>query len=309
LARVLLTGASGFVGRHCRALLVEEGWEVHALSSREREGDDTHWHAADLLDSAELHATVRRIRPTHLLHLAWYTAPADLYRSLENLRWVRASLELLEAAAEVGVRRAVAAGSCAEYAWGGPERLSESGTPLEPATVYGRAKDALRRLLEAWTAGTGTSGAWARLFFLYGPGEHPDRLVPYVIRSLLREETAETSAGEQLRDYLYVGDAARALVRLLDSDVTGAINLASGTAIPVKELVLAAAEPLGGESLLRLGARPMRAEEPARIEADVDRQTRELGFRPEIDLETGMHRTIAWWRRELVRQSPPELPG
>jgi nucleoside-diphosphate-sugar epimerase len=327
LARVLLTGARGFIGRHCRKLLIADGWEVHAVASaRDADeapsgdgtsstgddassaGDDassaghegTVWHAADLLDREQMRRAVARVRPSHLLHLAWYTVPGDLYHSAENQRWVTAGRELLAAVAEHGIRRAVVAGSCAEYDWTGG-RCSEAETPLAPATAYGAAKDELRRSFEPWAAESGRSGAWARLFFLYGPGEHPDRLVPYVVRSLLADQPALCTHGEQRRDYLYVVDAAEALVRLLGSEVRGAINIASGTARPLKELIHAVAAQLERPELVRLGARPASPHETPLIEADVQRQTTELRWRPPTSLADGLERTIAWWRQELAR--------
>jgi len=304
VARVLLTGARGFIGRHCRKRLLDDGWEVHAVATRPPKEDspDAHdgstWHVTDLLDREAMRRLVERSRPSHLLHLAWYTAPGDCYHSPENERWAAAGRELLEAVAEHGIRRAVVAGSCAEYDWTAGH-CSERETPLTPATAYGAAKDALRRDFEAWAEAPGRGGAWARLFFLYGPGEHPDRLVPYVIRSLLREEPAECTHGEQLRDYLYVADAAEALVRLLESGVEGAINLASGEARPVKEVILQTAHQIGRPDLVQLGARSPSPHEPPRIEADVTRQTTELGWHPGTSLEAGLGRTIAWWRSRL----------
>jgi nucleoside-diphosphate-sugar epimerase len=315
LARVLLTGARGFIGRHCRKLLVTDGWEVHAVASARDAGDessgddassvgneDTVWHTANLLDREETRRVVARTRPSHLLHLAWYTVPGDLYHSAENQRWVAAGRELLAAVAEHGIRRVVVAGSCAEYDWTGGH-CSEAATPLAPATAYGRAKDELRRSFEPWAAEGGRSGAWARLFFLYGPGEHPDRLIPYVVRSLLADQPALCTHGEQRRDYLYVVDAAEALVRLLGSGVRGAINIASGTAQPLKELIHAAAAQLERPELVRLGARPASPHETPLIEADIGRQTTELRWRPPTRLEDGLERTITWWRHELASAS------
>lgn len=309
MARVLLTGARGFIGQHCRKLLIADGWEVHAVASARDAGeespgghDGTVWHTANLLDPEEMRRAVGRARASHLLHLAWYTVPGDLYGSAENQRWVTAGRELLAAVAEHGVRRAVVAGSCAEYDWTGGH-CSEAETPLAPATAYGRAKDELRQSFEHWATERGVSGAWARLFFLYGPGEHPDRLVPYVIRSLLTDQPALCTHGEQRRDYLYVVDAAEALVRLLGSEVRGAINIASGTALPLEELIQAIATELERPDLVRLGARPAPPHETPLIEADVERQTRELRWRPPSDLASGLERTIAWWRRELAPSS------
>src|SRR5208282_4421116 len=185
--RVLLTGAGGFVGRHCVPKLLECGYEVHAVS---RAGAcsplrGVTWHSVDLLELPSVSALVERLRPAHLLHLAWFTVHGDYWSSPENFRWVQASLHLLQTFAEHGGRRAVFVGTCAEYDWSYGycrERL----TPLAPTTVYGACKHALQVLLESFAGGCELSAAWARLFFLFGPHEHPNRLLPAVIGALLR---------------------------------------------------------------------------------------------------------------------------
>src|SRR5205085_8625551 len=121
----------------------------------------------------------------------------------ENVRWVEASLALLRAFAEAGGRRAVLAGTCAEYDWGaGDEVLNERNTPLRPDTLYGAAKHGLHVVGAAQAAQVGFELAWGRVFFLYGPGEAPGRLVPAVARALLAGEPAKTTAGTQVRDFL-----------------------------------------------------------------------------------------------------------
>src|SRR5207244_636415 len=141
------------------------------------------------------------------LHFAWFAEPGAFWTSPENERWRAASLELLEGFVAAGGRRAVVAGSCAEYEWGGDERCSETATPLRPATAYGGSELALWRRaarLEQLSLG------WGLIFFVFGPGEHPQRLVSSVARALLRGDPAETSTGEQVRDFIYAPELADA---------------------------------------------------------------------------------------------------
>ncbi len=296
--RVLVTGAAGFIGRHSLAALAGRAEETHAVSSRvptHPEGG-VHWHRADLLSSGGAAELLSEVAPSHLLHLAWFSGHREIYQSPENNRWVQPSLDLLQAFREHGGERAVLAGSCAEYDWS--EGLcSELATPLRPVTTYGAAKVALFRAYEEVIARTGFSGAWARIFFLFGPGEPETRLLASVIRSLLVGEPARCTHGEQLRDYLYVGDVADALVTLLASDVTGAINIASGEAPPIKELVLAAARKLDAEDRVELGALPAPANEAPRVQAEIGRLVGEVGWHLRHGLDAGLDQTIEYWRR------------
>lgn len=299
MKRVLLTGATGFVGRHCPPALVSAGFEVHAVSSQPPPADAPEgvvWHEADLLARDKGAEVVAAVRPTHLLHLAWYAEHGKFWTSIENFRWVQASLDLFRAFAEAGGRRVVAAGSCAEYEWGGAEPCLEGVTPLKPATLYGACKHALRVMLEAYAAQVGLSAAWGRVFFLYGPHERPHRLVASVTRSLLRGEEARCTHGEQVRDFLHVVDVAEAFVALLDSEAESAINIASGRAVALKDVINEIGDRMNRRELVRLGAVAAPAGEPRLIVADTKRLVEEVGWRPRLGLGAGLDETIAWWR-------------
>jgi nucleoside-diphosphate-sugar epimerase len=187
------------------------------------------------------------------------------------------------------------AGSCAEYEWA-EGVLSEEGTPLVPATYYGTSKNALREVAEGFAARRGVSFSWGRIFFVYGPHEHPDRLVSSLARALVRGEPAPTSEGSQRRDFLYAGDVADAFVSLLDSAVEGAVNIASGAAVPVRDIVAAIAAAAGRPDLVRWGALPQRPGDPPLLEANVRRLREEVGWRPAVPLDEGIARTVEWWK-------------
>jgi nucleoside-diphosphate-sugar epimerase len=301
VSRVLLTGASGFVGRHALAALAEDGHEVHAVArTRGPELAGVSWHEADLLD-LEGCDVVAAVEPEVLLHLAWYAEHGAFWSSPENLRWVQGSLGLLRAFAAAGGQRVVIAGSCAEYEWGGERDLDERGSPLRPHTLYGVCKDALRRIAEAYAHESSLQLAWGRLFFLYGPGEAPGRLVPSVIGPLLSGERAQSTAGEQVRDFMYVRDVADALAALVRSDVTGPVNIASGHGVSIAEVLGQIGALIGSPELIDRGARPTPASEPPRIVADVTRLEQEVGFRARVSLHDGLDSTIDWWRAQAAQ--------
>jgi nucleoside-diphosphate-sugar epimerase len=300
VSRVLVTGAGGFIGRGTLAPLRARGFEVHAVSTRERPaGGDVRWHTADLLEPGAAERVVAAVRPTHLLHLAWDTTPGAFWSTPENVRWAGASLALLRAVADRGGERAVIAGTCAEYAWADEVHCVEGETPLEPATLYGSSKHGLRLAAERHAAATGMALAWGRVFFVFGPHEHPARLVSSVASALVRGEPAELSPGDQVRDFLYSEDLAAAFVALLSSGVEGPVNLASGEPTPVRALAEALAEAAGRPDLLRLGARPARRGEPAALTADVRRLREDVGWAPPRTLRERAGDSVDWWRRVL----------
>ena len=296
MKRVFVTGATGFIGQHCLPLLRERGYQVHALSTRDvfrdAKKDGVTWHWANLHQDTT-NAVLRHVRPTHLLHLAWYAEPQKYWTARENISWVATTAHLLRAFAEHGGRRVVGAGSCAEYNWR-YGLCSETFTPCEPASLYGACKYTTHLMLDAWAKQVGISGAWGRIFFLYGPHEHASRLVRSVASSLLRGEPALCSQGIQRRDFLHVQDVAEAFVKLLDSSATGAVNIASGTPLAVSDIVWRIADLVGRRDLIKLGAIPGAEKEPSLVYADVGRLKQEVGFAPRFDLDSGLAQTIEW---------------
>jgi nucleoside-diphosphate-sugar epimerase len=230
------------------------------------------------------------------LHLAWIATPGVYWTSPENHRWVEASKRLLLTFARCGGQRAVIAGSCAEYDWSTGGICREYDTPVHPRTVYGRCKLALARWAEFFARERDLRIAWARLFWMYGPREHPARLVSSVVRSLLTGAPAACSDGTQVRDFLHVEDVASALVALVRGNLAGPVNVGSGEPVAVREVVEQLVQACGRPELIRLGARETPANEPPLIAADVTRLRDELGWRPRFDLARGLVETVEWWK-------------
>jgi len=299
MKRVLITGASGFIGRHCLQPLLDYGYEVHAVARQRLPASDSiTWHLVDLLEGGAASALACRVQATHLLHLAWCASPFDYLTNPVNRQWVSITLELAGAFIAAGGNRFVGAGSCAEYA-PSPTRCIEDATPLRPASLYGESKVAACRGLAALAQTARLHFAWGRVFFPYGPYQACARLIPSVITALLQRDPIHCPPGDQLRDFIYVQDAARALVVLLDSELTGACNIASGSPVTVRDLISFIARLTGGKELLSFDAPAQRAAKPASIVADTNRLCRELGWHPRLPLEDGLKQTIDWWRANL----------
>jgi len=302
--RLLLTGATGLIGRKLLPELVNAGFSAVAAGRNSAPpawlpaGVD--WQSTDLLDPVARRRLVETASASHLVHLAWHTAPGSYIDAAENDLWLQASQDLLACFADGGGRRVVLAGSCAQYDWDDPsladQLCRETATPTGGRSRFARARQAL----EDWLlARPDLSAACGRIFFVFGDGEDPRRLVPSLACRLLRGEVAETGPGDLVRDFLCSTDVAAAIAALLQSSVTGPVNIASGDGTRIADLAGTVADLVGRPDLLRIGALPGRAGESPRLVADVTRLHQEVGFRPTVGLDARLAETVAWWRAEL----------
>ena len=307
MSRVLVTGGTGFIGRWAVAALREAGRDVHVVTHRETpvaDRDGVTWHRADLHDAVATRRLLADVRPSHLLHAAWHVEPADYLVSLENLRWVASTMHLVEAFRAGGGERVVGVGTSAEY---GPAMAPcrEDATPLAPATLYAACKAAVHGVLTAWSAQTGVAVAWGRVFNLHGPHEAPGRLVPQLVRAGVARTPFAMRFPAQRRDYMHVADTGGALAALLASDVTGAVNIASGEAIALGDLAQEVARCLGGPIALAPSA---AAVDPApTLVADATRLRQTVGFSPRYSLSAGLADSAGWWREWWKTHSDPVL--
>ena len=296
---VILTGANGFIGRQAIAPLLERNYEVHAVSRVAPTADlifeNVVWHQVNLLDERETAAICAKIKATHLLHFAWYVEHGKFWNASENKIWLDASVSLIEKFKANSGERIVISGTCAEYEWGADAVLSEEKTPVRPQNFYGECKLELQKKLAA----AEVSQAWGRIFFLFGECEHPRRLIASVINSLLKDEFADCSHGGQIRDFMYVRDVADAFAALLDSDVQGAVNIASGKARTIKEIVLQAADLLGRREMVRFGKIASAENEPESIVADTRRLNEEVGWTERYGILRGLEQTIEFWKSRI----------
>lgn len=310
--RVLVTGSSGFIGRRALQALCDRGFEVHALTTdrnrtamlaelSEQSRKDVTFHQCDLFNRDALLDSVREVSASHLLHFAWDTTHGKFWTTPNNLTWVAASANLFRSFAESGGKRIVAAGTCAEYLWT-DETLSERHSPCRPSTLYGTCKNSLQEILLKYASDASLTAAWGRIFFLYGPNEGRDRFVSSAILHLLAGKPFEMTHGRQVRDFLHVDDVALAFVTLLDSELHGIVNVGSGEARELREIVSAIGRILNRSELIRLDAKPAPPTEPGRIVPDIGILRDELGFRPRFSLEAGLSHTVEWWRRRERRQ-------
>lgn len=287
--KIFVTGAGGFVGKAVVEALLERGCEVVGLYRRPPVTSPACVvQIGDLDHSEELLSILRRVGPDAIVHLAWYVEHGLFWTAPQNLDCVGMTLRLARMAAEIGCRRFIGVGTCFEYDFPAHGGCHEIATPTSPATLYGISKDSCRRCLDAYFATTATQFSWARLFYLYGQGEHPERLVPSIAARLIAGEPAPVTSGRAVRDFIDLHDAAGALAALTVSNLTGSVNIGTGAGVPITEIARLLGKIAGRPDLIRMGAIPDREGDPAHIVADVRRLTQEVGFIPRRSIEEGL---------------------
>uniref|UniRef100_A0A6H1ZUL4 Putative NADH dehydrogenase n=1 Tax=viral metagenome TaxID=1070528 RepID=A0A6H1ZUL4_9ZZZZ len=256
---VIVTGHTGWIGKYAVEILRGKGYRVHLP-------------LGDLLDGIPSLPVA-----THFLHLSWNVKPG-YWDNPENIDWFTASVKLINEFYEDGGKRIVLAGTNVDI--GG--------------TLYGRCKGALKTVLDAYRV-TGLSTATGRIFYLYGPGEDPNRLISSIIISLLKGQEVVINHPSQMIDFLHVHDVASALCSILDSDVEGSVDIGSGNVTTTLRIAQIIGEIIGRPELIKSANIPS----VERIICDTHRLKNEVGWKRKYNLDDGLEDTIEWWRGNL----------
>lgn len=303
--RVLLTGATGFIGSHVARLALAQGHEVIALvrpsSSLNRLNGVRHrlkLVEGDLRDAAALETSLAARAPEVCVHLAWYAEPGKYLEAHENIDCLTGSLALVRMLHRIGCTRLVIAGTSLEYQ--NSTRPVTETSSIQPTTLYAAAKHALSLTATNVNDSDEWSVVSARIFCVYGPWEDPRRLVPFVISKLVAGERCELSAADQIRDYLHVEDVASALFAVAKSAVDGPINIGSSQPVTVATIATKLGQLLNRPELLDFGARPVSSNETPYLVANTQRLISEVGWKARYDLGSGLTETVAWWRSKLA---------
>ncbi len=289
--RVLLTGGSGFLGRYALQCLHQQGINTIVLGRQPPSGlNTTDSIATDLLANPDFSALVQQAQATHLLHLAWYAEHGQYWSSPLNLRWVDATVRLTEAFCQAGGQRVVVAGTCAEYDWSHGYCREES-TPLHPATLYGVAKDAARRLVMAVCEQYQVPCAWGRVFLPFGAGEAPQRLIPSLIATLQGQRAPFGINALIYRDFLHASDVAAGLIALLQATASGAYNISSGQPVQLETIVRHLAKLLDADPEPILALTSERLGEPALL-VGAPQRLHALGWHPALSLKQALSQLL-----------------
>lgn len=304
MPRVLITGATGFLGSHVTRHLVGNGCQVAILTRPQ----SNPWRIQELLPSlyrisADLGSVnqvadqILDFAPEAIIHLAWQGAGSYRYQNdpeqvFENLH---GSLDLVHLASKCNCRTWIGMGSvieCGHY----PVPVREDLEP-RPVTLYGVAKHGVRILAEKLCQVYGIRFGWFRVFWTFGPLDDAARMIPFVISTLVQGQKPALTAGEQVWDYLYVQDAVDAICKLaLESNAHGMYNLGSGQAYPIRTIVERIRDLIDPSLPLGFGEIPYRPDQIMYLQADISKLRQAIGWEPTTSLDEGLQRTIAWHR-------------
>jgi UDP-glucose 4-epimerase len=292
--RVLVTGATGFIGARLCERAAERGAEVYGVSRRHPAptASTCRWERADLTDIAAVRALARRVQPDVVLHLASeVSGDRSEDQVLPMLQAnLLAAINVMLACRETTCRRVVLAGSMEEPDFGDAEAV--------PQSPYAAAKWAAHAYARHFHALYALPVVHLRIFMVYGPGQGDlHKLVPYVTTSLLRGEAPALMSGEREVDWIYVDDVVDAfLAAAVEPGADGAsLDIGSGELVSVRAIASRIARLVGGDVAPQFGAVPDRKLERVRV-ADPTSAAATIGWQPRTPLDDGLLRTIEYYR-------------
>ncbi len=278
--RILITGGTGFLGRALVSKAIDAGHEVLVLSRHDHNVSAGGWVAAGGMDKVPWNE-IENFRPESCIHCAWITTPGEYLESAENDRLCGLSLEFAQGLIERGTKKFVGVGTCLEYE-AAATALDEEAAPVGSPTRYAASKIRLRMGLGEIFRNL----AWMRIFYAYGPGAHPDRLIGTFMKKAASGGRLFLQRPDDIVDYIHVDDIARALLLAATSGMAGTFNIGSGEPLSLRDLADKIEELSGRRGVFEFGE---QGDSVSRY-ADISR-LRGFGWEPKYSLPEGL-RTV-----------------
>jgi len=311
-AKVLVTGASGFIGSYLTRRLVKEGAEVYAwirpasrLVRIEEILPSLRVYDVDIRDFAQVQKALREIKPRKIYHLAAHVNVERTFQTLEdtletNLKGTLNLLRVLELE-KIDYDCFVNTGTCEEYG-DNPAPFRED-QPVNPVSPYSASKAAATSYCQMLHKTLGCPIVTLRPFLTYGPSQGPARMIPQAILSVLEKKEFKMTPGEQTREFIYVEDVVEGYLKasITPGAIGEVINIGNGREYPIKEVVLKIFDLMGAEAQPRIGALPYRQGENWHFYSDPTKAWNILRWKAQISLEEGLRRTIDWYKTHYVK--------
>ncbi|MBI5570804.1 MAG: NAD(P)-dependent oxidoreductase [Desulfomonile tiedjei] len=293
--RILVTGGSGFIGKHLLPLLKHHQLLLIGRRDLRVRQPNVAYVQGDLAEAAQWKEAVRRFSPQACIHLAWTGLPDySLPRCLENFD---SSARLIELLSDMECQKIFVAGTCWEY--GGLQgQVGETDAP-HTMNLFASFKTALRLVGESLTASRAVSFIWGRLFFVYGPGQRETSLIPSCYKALKKSQAPKVNNLNAVNDFIHVSDAARAIQALIESPgVSGVFNIGSGTPTKVGEVCQLVSKCLGRANI---ASETVALSDGRGMWADVSLIRAKTGWTPRLSLRAGIEQTLGSWEEHGVR--------
>ena len=293
--KILVTGATGFIGSAFCRLALSHGHEIGGMMLPSETppahvpvSDKMIWLKGTLAEPPW--PGIEKLLPEVCVHFAWIATPGVYLESPENENYLQWSLGLVSRLRELGTNHIVGVGTCIEYKITDAV-LSEDRTPVDPTTLYSRCKNTLRESLEAEARKDGSRLCWGRVFYPYGVGEHPARLCSSLIQKFRRGEKLLLKTPQSTKDYIHIEDLAAAILLTVEKKFTGTINWGTGVGVSVREIADTVADLLGRPGLVD-EVSPAEKDPLGFVVADATR-LRGLGWKPAYTLREGLEKLLA----------------
>ncbi len=304
----MLTGSSGFIGSHLGRKLADMGAELHLLDRldvpdfRTRDYKDRAVsHHIDLTNNSRLKDLVQDIRPEKIFHLASIT---DVDRSLEKTVRITTnnligSLSLISALEGMPYQCFVNTGTCEEYG-DNPAPFDEE-QPVNPVSPYSAAKASSTIFCRMFHKTMGLPIVTVRPFLTYGPFQDPKMLIPHTIISALKERSFDMTGGEQTREFNFITDIVDGYIKAATCPeaIGQVINIGNGTEYRIRDVVEKILDMMNASVRPSIGALPYRAGETWHFFCSNQKAKALLGWEPQVSLEEGLEKTIAWYRESF----------
>jgi nucleoside-diphosphate-sugar epimerase len=314
--RVLITGASGFIGSHLTRRLVKDGAAVHALTSTVSSvyparlleiRDAITLHEASLDDRGAMELVAEAVRPEYVFHLGAYTHVGKSWNRVDECIQVniQGTVNLLMAVERFGFTRFINTGTSEIY--GDIDVPFREDAAVHPISPYSVSKHAAEEFCRLFADARSLPLVRVRPFNAYGPMQSPDRVIPEIISRAVQKQPLKMTQATQTREFNYVEDLADGFVALATApSIDGELfNLGCGHEVSIRDVATTILRLMGDPIQPEFGGLPERPIEIYRMHADVTKTRERVGWMSSISLEDGLQRTIDWYREALASGSSP----
>ena len=281
MKKIVVTGINGLIGQYIVEPLKELEFEVYGIGRRDITTNNFNYIKCDINNSLQIENIFNKIKPEYLINLAW---DIEDLNSNYHFNLLASSINILNSFHKNGGRRAVYIGSCFEYKC--KDVPLKEADELNLITTYTKCKNYLREISEFYCNKNNIDFCWCRIFNTYGKNEKKYRLFPYIINNLKENKKVIINHSQLEKDYIYAGDAAKALVKVLNSQVKGIINICSGKGIKLGDFANVIAKKMNKEHLLEL--HELETSQPLKCIGDNSILTKEVKFYDFISLEKNL---------------------